>query len=653
MLSLRFFFFLSITVRALKVSHRLWSSFAAHYMTSKDVLISAEDVEILVNERRKHRSERNFKAADDIKQFLTDRHNIEIVDWPNSTWKYLAASSALQKIESDALNCSTVLTAQRIEGNLMWLAQNAYDLLDSNKESDIVESSLYHLKNSTTIKEMQGRKFADAAFEFSLAGINNNELFELLSNESLAELKRYGYRSSCRPIDIFQVVEKLAVAGILNQSIYHLAGEIILYKIENGNLNSSPSYEVATNRLTSGRFSLFDDMPLLWLWRFSARQRKYGKQVKIVENPLGEIALDKSDLQPLLFYKASLTNESTKKLEIPIFDDPTLPLIIDIGCGFGVSMLGLSYREKISKDILRGHNFIACDMSHRAISYASSISKRWGLDGKCCFITADAESFLELIKKEYSGPIEGIMINFPTPYQFGADDHITNKTSDIRSEQTEDSIKSDDTKNVDEDKKEPIGGSNTQLPKDMKDFMVTPKVIELCRQIFERNLKPLLADLSGKYDHDRGDIDFINNNNFMIQSIYPYLLIQTNVEDVAVTIKNLVTDSWCYDLSGGFSLRTSPNNIQNIRHSWKSVDSVSSYADDSTIDDSTNFIGERENDNLIQKRVTNWINLGGERARGHGWLKSSPLPPEGRTETEAMCAHEKKPVHRIMFLYEK
>lgn len=647
MLSLRFFFFFNITVRALKVSHRLWSSFAAHYMTSKDVLISAGDVEILVNKRRKLRSERNFKAADDIKQFLTDRHNIEIVDWPNSSWKYLAASSSLQTLESDKLNCSTVPTARRIEGSFMWLAQNAYDLLDSYKESDIVESSLYHFKNSTARKEMQGRKFADAAFEFSLAGFNNNELFELLSNKALAELKRYGYRSSCRPIDIFQVVEKLAVAGILNQSIYYLAGEIIRYKIENGNLNSSPSYEVAINRLTSGKFSLFDDMPLLWLWRFSARQRKYGKQVKIIENPLGEINLDKSDLQPLVFSNVSLSNESAKKLELPIFDDPTLPLIIDIGCGFGVSILGLSYREKTSNDVIRRHNFIACDMSHRAISYASSISKRWGLDGRCCFITADAESFLELIKKGYSGPIEGIMINFPTPYQFGAEDHINNKTSDIFPEQTEDSIKSDDTKNVEEEGKEPIGGSNTQLPKDMKDFMVTPKVIELCRQIFERNLKPLLAD------HDSGDIDFINDDNFIIQPIYPYLLIQTNVEDVAVTIKNLVTDSYFYDLSGGFTLRTSPNNIQNIRHSWKAVDSVRSSADDSTIDDFIDFFGERENDILIQKRVANWIKIGGERARGNGWLRSSPLPPEGRTETEAMCVHEKKPVHRIMFLYEK
>jgi hypothetical protein len=125
---------------------------------------------------------------------------------------------------------------------------------------------------------MQGRKFADAAFELSLAGVKNSDLYSLLLSGAVTEIRRYGRRKTCRPIDILQVVERIAVAGTLDQDIYQLAANMLQLKVTATGHGDS-SLTGAASRLSSGKFSLLSNMPLLWLWRFSSRQRKHGNQI--------------------------------------------------------------------------------------------------------------------------------------------------------------------------------------------------------------------------------------------------------------------------------------------------------------------------------------------------------------------------------------
>jgi hypothetical protein len=51
----------------------------------------------------------------------------------------------------------------------------------------------------------------------------------------------------------------------------------------------------------------------------------------------------------------------------------------------------------------------------------------------------------------------------------------------------------------------------------------------------------------------------------------------------------------------------------------------------------------------LPKRTRTWIASGGKRAVGKGWLPLNPLPLCARSETEVMCELNCKPVYRVAF----
>lgn len=74
------------------------------------------------------------------------------------------------------------------------------------------------------------------------------------------------------------------------------------------------------------------------------------------------------------------------------FQDATLPLVVDVGCGFGVSLLGLAavehrhrhaHRDSEKPDFgnksgegnvgVGGYNYLGCDLSSHCIAYASGM----------------------------------------------------------------------------------------------------------------------------------------------------------------------------------------------------------------------------------------------------------------------------------------
>lgn len=635
-------------------------------------------IDSLVAERTQHRLSRCYEAADKILSQLKFQYNVEVIDSPfksggQSTWRHIPPPLVFTDINVNNVISDNVI---EVEENLMMMARNAYLQMKSGEisEASIVEKCSHILRStehkkfmdSSIISEMQGRKFADAAFDFSLAGVTSTELYDLLLSGATTEMVRYGHRKSCRAVDILQVVERLAVAGVVDQNFFRLAAEKLQHKVVNRQLQESGPFAAAISRLSSGNFNLFSDMPLIWLWRFSARQRKHGNQVNsnVDEKPINPCEVDAS-----VAVEAKYGSDDRKKnpITFPVFDDPSLPLIIDIGCGFGVSMLGLSHREKteavksvnpkesytdLSRSASRGHNFFACDMSHRAVSYATGISKRWDMHGYCKFIESDAVEFLDLIVREYQGPVECVLINFPTPYRFGTDSvplHL-NTTSEGDAEGASESAN--------------LSG-NSQLP-NLSDFMVSPLVIEFCRKAL--NKKQVLNTTHSS----------ANNNDQETTNSVKYIIIQSNVEDVAITMQKSVTESLLFNKSGGFYVPTDLSQLNQISKNWNyspvkdlnflpdsSPETVSDVASQGIRDPNylDNIIGINESspedsalsDNaqesqLLQKRAEKWIMSGGARARGTGWLTASPLPGVARTETEAMCEHYNRPVHRFLFL---
>ena len=98
-----------------------------------------------------------------------------------------------------------------------------------------------------------------------------------------------------------------------------------------------------------------------------------------------------------------------------LFANPSLPLVIDLGCGYGVSMLGVCYQQERTANSDK-RNFLGVDMKTKAIKYARGISKRWGINSHCAFVEASALTALRWAREHYPGPVRWVMCQFPSPF---------------------------------------------------------------------------------------------------------------------------------------------------------------------------------------------------------------------------------------------
>ena len=401
------------------------------------------------------------------------------------------------------------------EDNVLQLAHAALGLVVSASERGVdvneqdlnnlvskIEARLQLLKKRKTLKpffpesavagELHGRKAADAAFWLSLAGVHAREDFNIydeFAQVATQELRRFGSKSSCRAKDVLHIVERFAMSGAVGTSVeqlYGVAADCLEVK-----LNKNPDEDVDVNIIGSLRdatFKLHADRSLLGLWRFSTRQRKqrafFESAAKHFDSKFGkEIAPQSTDGESLNQYDWA-----------KVFDDPTRPLVVDIGCGMGVSLLGLCADGKSTSLSTTNNgeainiewsscNCIGVDLSRLTIRFARGVCTRWGLDHKLSFIVDPAEDFIERLNT-YPGPIQLAMIQFPTPYRYTDSE--------------------DDTDSV-------ARGYNAQLPEDSEAgcFMVTEKLLRLIHEILSRG-----------------------EENGM-------LLVQSNCEDVAVRMKQI------------------------------------------------------------------------------------------------------------------
>lgn len=243
--------------------------------------------------------------------------------------------------------------------------------------------------------ELQGRKSADAAFWFALAGVVDEELFQLLTEVVCKELTRFGTRPSCRLKDVLSMAKRMAAAGVRR----HTQLEQVL----------QTCLDAKDATTTDAVLSFHSDGCALMLWEFSTRQRKQRS------------FLDQA--------ARHWTNNHVEHLEMrgptppPLdwnqrFQDPHLPLVIDVGCGMGVSLLGLASLSAQETN-WQGRNFLGIDLNPVTIGYASGIAQRWNLSDRLAFVVGAAESVLHDVLDSYPGPVSQILIQFPTPYRLG------------------------------------------------------------------------------------------------------------------------------------------------------------------------------------------------------------------------------------------
>lgn len=159
----------------------------------------------LVAKRVQLRLQREYKAADEIKLLLESKFNIELVD--RSYAEGGGCSFHFLEKPADEHVDDSVGIMQLARTAVLQPSQGIAAVVESSKRqllrmrragshTEFLSQKEFPLAN----REMNGRKFADAAFLFALAGVEDEELFALLEAGVLAELQRFGSKASCRSI---------------------------------------------------------------------------------------------------------------------------------------------------------------------------------------------------------------------------------------------------------------------------------------------------------------------------------------------------------------------------------------------------------------------------------------------------------------------
>ena len=475
-----------------------------------------DEIDGLVAQRADARRCGDYNLADSIRaeieacteRFVAPGYQIELKDIPRkdgggSTWDVVPQlRESIERSETG----QSVLQLSHIALGLAIASAEQDVALDLQVLEDIVTKALARLE-ATGAAELRGRKAADAAFWFALSGASSPKsakLFDSLTHIAIEELERFGNKSSCRAKDIMHIVERLYATGLtgdLSKRLSDVAAKCLSDKEFRG--RNTSTNEGIIDLLQRHEFDLHCDRPLLWLWRFSIRQKK---QRSFLRGATEQYERYNHDSGEIVSSVKESTSERTEYNWSELFADPSNPLVIDIGCGYGVSLHGLAtLQEKdltVSTtteelDIEWGQcNFLGVDLSRTAIGFGNALSLRWGIQGKLAYVVGSAEDVLQAVQRTYPGSVCLAMIQFPTPF----------KLQKVSVEN--------------ENEKEAKG--NSQLPKHpYSDFMVTNNLLQIARETLSSRGK---------------------------------LIMQSNVEDVAVYMRDIAE-------SGGFSALAVSNPI--------------------------------------------------------------------------------------------
>lgn len=254
--------------------------------------------------------------------------------------------------------------------------------------------------------DLRGRTSADAAFNLSLAGIQNaKHVFDSLVCICIHELERVGQRSSFQPKYILQMIEKFSVTGASLSKLRQL------YRVAAAHLEEKKYEDIELiQNLSKGNFGFHSDRPLLWLWRFSRKQRK---------------------LAP----KAVLSNDDEQNIDWGQFYTCTSKdLIIDLGSGMGVSLLNASTCSRTSKYQTHHEtedikwelcNYAGAELNQMMVRYANGMRsrlERCETENFIQFFNKSAETFLNDVVISYKGEVSLIMLQFPSPYRLTTDE---------------------------------------------------------------------------------------------------------------------------------------------------------------------------------------------------------------------------------------
>ncbi|EFJ45917.1 hypothetical protein VOLCADRAFT_105794 [Volvox carteri f. nagariensis] len=94
-----------------------------------------------------------------------------------------------------------------------------------------------------------------------------------------------------------------------------------------------------------------------------------------------------------------------------IYEDPTRPLIVDLGCGAGRYIVLMAHRKG------RGNNYLGVDVHKALLDRANGWAASRSLSGNVHFLQANAVISAGSLLASYPGPVELVSVQFPDPQQ--------------------------------------------------------------------------------------------------------------------------------------------------------------------------------------------------------------------------------------------
>jgi len=245
---------------------------------------------------------------------------------------------------------------------------------------------------------IEGRHAIDVAFNLALAGAADSPALDMLAATAEAELRelrwrRRGWSKPRSAYTLVQLAEKAAAAG--------LAAPLGLFDIIGEMLSESGEYSELATDLQAGRFGLSSPRAAAWLYRTARKQPKWS---------MGDARAAAQPAAPC----ARLPRGGS-------------PLVLDLGCGFGVGVLTAAAASRRDGD---GTAFVGCDLSPLGVAFARGVARRWRLGDSAAFMHTDAASALAAADDDHR-PLASALIACPTPYAAAAADSRSSGNSQL------------------------------------------------------------------------------------------------------------------------------------------------------------------------------------------------------------------------------
>jgi hypothetical protein len=256
---------------------------------------------------------------------------------PGIDWSIQARGTKCKDGWTVIVNKGPLKSLPRLGTEILEMVMTTSDLDDQNRDDEnaIITTIVGRMENRlglTLGTDVRGRAAADTAFLLALAGVVAPNLYRRLYKVVLLELQRVRDRPSRRSKDVLHIIEKVAASGACASDCYEVE-QIYLEAasfLEERREHSDVVYRL---RMTAGSppntFNLLSPRPLLWLWRVSSRLTKPTAQ------PYSQLNNHKESL-------SRITRTSQEPAWLKMFENDRRPLVIDLGCGFGASLLGLA-----------------------------------------------------------------------------------------------------------------------------------------------------------------------------------------------------------------------------------------------------------------------------------------------------------------------